>query len=570
LAEAGRSNCNTLLATASAMTVRTRRRILTAASKYLVVAETSISKWIGANPFTIYYDDFAAFRAMILLRDFDEPAYRAIEPHTWAKWAPVVVAIPKSTGSGKPKFQDEVVADALTAAPVEFVSAVRDIMRRERARAQETAATQSQVVGSSFSILRQLEGCWASEALKAGVFAELQGENTEGQFASILDLLLTAQFVPARELATARLKSRQPNPMATAISLATHCPEETWPDIWKMVVDDPPFGQSFFLNIAQHYRFDGAFFDRLSEDQLAKIYVYLEKTLPRETDPQHASGRPHFVGPRESLVHLRDSIPQHIVSRGTAAAVSAMQWIVAKLPEQSWLSFRLLEAQQMMRMKTWTPLSPKELLGLLASENRVLVQSAEDLCELLVSALRKFEKDLHGVQNPVRALWDRQAGGSTFRPVEEDSFSDNVRLFLRRELVESGVVANREVEVARVPGAPIGRRTDIRIDAVRRSADGGSHDTITAVIESKGCWNDALFGALTDQLFGDYMVTLRAPVGIYLVGWFDKPKWDLKDRRKRQAPDLSLQEAQSRLDGEAAAIPQGYMVRAVVIDCHAP
>jgi hypothetical protein len=90
------------------------------------------------------------------------------------------------------------------------------------------------------------------------------------------------------------------------------------------------------------------------------------------------------------------------------------------------------------------------------------------------------------------------------------------------------------------------------------------------VIESKGCWNDALFGALTDQLFGDYMVTLRAPVGIYLVGWFDKPKWDLKDRRKRQAPDLSLQEAQSRLDGEAAAIPQGYMVRAVVIDCHAP
>lgn len=85
-----------------------------------------------------------------------------------------------------------------------------------------------------------------------------------------------------------------------------------------------------------------------------------------------------------------------------------------------------------------------------------------------------------------------------------------MRLFLRRLLVESGIVANREVEVARVPGAPVGRRTDIRIDALRRSA-GGSYDVITAVIESKGCWNTALFGALNDQLYADYMVTLRAP-----------------------------------------------------------
>jgi hypothetical protein len=126
------------------------------------------------------------------------------------------------------------------------------------------------------------------------------------------------------------------------------------------------------------------------------------------------------------------------------------------------------------------------------------------------------------------------------------------------------------VEVARVPGAPVGRRTDIRVDAVRLLDDGRSYDTLTAVIESKGCWNRALFSALRDQLYGDYMVTLRAPVGIYLVGWFDKSKWDSKDRRRRQTPDLTLQQAQAQLDGEAAAIPLGYLVRAVVVDCHAP
>jgi hypothetical protein len=157
--------------------------------------------------------------------------------------------------------------------------------------------------------------------------------------------------------------------------------------------------------------------------------------------------------------------------------------------------------------------------------------------------------------------------GLTFRPIEEDSFSDSVRLFLQRELIESAIVANREVEIGRVPGSPVGKRTDIRIDAFRRSSD-GIHDTITAVIECKG-WS-ALFGALKDLLFGDYMATLRALMGIYLVGWFDKAKWDVADHRRKQAPNMTLQDAQSRLDKEAVAIPQGYLVRAVVMDCRAP
>jgi hypothetical protein len=89
-----------------------------------------------------------------------------------------------------------------------------------------------------------------------------------------------------------------------------------------------------------------------------------------------------------------------------------------------------------MRMKTWSPLTPKELFRLVASKRRVLVQSADDLCEVLIETLRKYEEVLHGEQNPVRALWDRQGSGRTFRPVEEDTLSDSVSMFLRRELVE--------------------------------------------------------------------------------------------------------------------------------------
>jgi hypothetical protein len=84
---------------------------------------------------------------------------------------------------------------------------------------------------------------------------------------------------------------------------------------------------------------------------------------------------------------------------------------------------------------------------------------------------------------------------------------------------------------SRVPGAPVGQRTYILINAVRRRPDGQSFDPITAVIETKGCWNGELFTALEAQLFSDYMIWLRAQAGIYLVGWFDTAQWDPKDGR---------------------------------------
>jgi len=65
-------------------------------------------------------------------------------------------------------------------------------------------------------------------------------------------------------------------------------------------------------------------------------------------------------------------------------------------------------------------------------------------------------------------------------------------------------------------------------------------------------------------------VRRQAPVGIYLVGWFDKTKWDTTDDRRRRAPNCTLLEAQARLDGQAQALPAGSLVQALVLDCHAP
>ncbi len=253
----------------------------------------------------------------------------------------------------------------------------------------------------------------------------------------------------------------------------------------------------------------------------------------------------------------------------TVEAVDALKELIKAQPNSVSLPFDLIEAEKLMRARTWRPLTLAELFKV-TDRHASLVSNPGDLLEVLVEALQKYETELHGPHNPIRHLWDRQGSGKTFRPIEEDGLSDDVKLFLERELVTQGIIANREVEIGRVPGAPIGRRTDIRINAVRKADDGSTFDLITGVIETKGCWNAELLSALESQLYKDYMLHLGAPVGIYLVGWFDKPKWDTKDARRGRTPNRLLADIQSELDTQAIATQMGFLVRAVVLDCHAP
>jgi hypothetical protein len=227
------------------------------------------------------------------------------------------------------------------------------------------------------------------------------------------------------------------------------------------------------------------------------------------------------------LSHLRDRILSHLVNEGTEAAVRALQNVLRQLLDRDWLAYQLLDAEQVMRRKTWSPLSPSEIIRVTETTRGILVQSAGQLADALLQALRRYERELHGEQTPIRDLWDRQAN-RTLRPVDENALSDHVQRFLKRDLVDSRIILNREVEIGRVPGAGAGTRTDIKIDALQRLENSDTFNTIAAVIETKGCWNRELRTAMKTQLVDDYLVRLAAPVGIYLIGWFDKGNYALE------------------------------------------
>jgi len=547
-----------------------RRRLLAAAERYLVNAESTVDQWLGTNQ--LYYPDMAAYRAFILLHNEEPAAYARLPQFVWTRWTPAIAGLPKDTGSENSEGEVAVYKDALAKAPEAFSAAVRTIIKAERERHASGDETTVTPVGLAFLIVRELPEEWERTPLVDGVFEELKSpDNTPDQFAALLEPLLRAGHAPAQELAVNTISGELslPYKLIAAEKLARHCAGRVWPALWEFITADDERARTLLLSIAHHYHFDMPFYAGVAEDSVAALYILLERLFPRMQDPVHQGGHAHYVGPQESMVHIRDSVPRYLVALGTRDAVNALRRCVAALPALDWLPFELSRAEQVMRIKTWAPLELNELFAVTDRADARLVSTPEDLRDLLLATLRRYELYLHGPQTPVRGLWDYQAASRLFRPVDENALSDAVKLYLEQELQSRGIVANREVEISHAPGAPVGQRTDIRIDAIRKSADGAFYEVITAVIESKGCWNDGLFSDLKEQLHGTYMVRLQAPVGIYLVGWFDKPKWDPADYRRGRVPNAPLAEVQSRLSGVAEAISIGYLVSAVVLDCHA-
>lgn len=546
-----------------------RRGIAASAERYLAVAETSIDDWLGREPMPIYGNAVAGLRAFILLKQVSPEGYARIAEETWRKWAPVIVGLPRRIVMDKSPEVVEILADALSHAPDEFLTAVRTIIRleRERRRAPDTKKNEE----ACFFILRDLDGCWHHPLIKDAILEELHDPaNLPIEYAAILEVLLEAGVEPAFDHALGLLADSTavtgPRDLVIWDVLLRHAPVRSWPALRATMDSDDEFAREALLRVARRCSLTEPFYRGLGEGDIAALYALMARLFPRDDEAERVTGVWGF----DSVGHLRDGIPAYLAGLGTEAAVTALSELITGSAQLKDLAYYLRMAERAMRFATWSPLSPKEVLALADQPNLKLVTSPADLCEVLVTALQKFNASLHGAQTPVRDLWDRQNGKDIYRPIDENALSDVVTRFLRTELGSSGIFANREVEVTRAPGAPVGDRTDILVNAVRCRPNGESFEPLSAVVETKGCWNSELLTALQVQLFQKYMIPLRAQAGIYLVGWFDKDKWDPGDKRRNRAPKASIRDVQAQLEQQAAALPQDFIVRPIILECRIP
>ena len=233
-----------------------------------------------------------------------------------------------------------------------------------------------------------------------------------------------------------------------------------------------------------------------------------------------------------------------------------------------WLRRLLYNARISKRRFGWNPPSPEAFLLLAERTEGRLVRDADDLLEVVLESLARFQAQLTRSTLPRSEVFWRYAGADTrqrnFEPHDEAFLSNELARWLRDDLNQRGIVIGREVQPRR------GQRTDIYVDAVARGDSSLSVQTVTVVIEVKGCWNAEVRTAVDSQLVGDYLRPNGLTHGIYLVGWFVCSVWtNPQNKLTSTTLELARQEiAQLVAAYDGKANPE--RVSGAVLDCRYP
>ena len=218
-----------------------------------------------------------------------------------------------------------------------------------------------------------------------------------------------------------------------------------------------------------------------------------------------------------------------------------------------------MEAQANTRRNTWLPFSPSDILTLAANQEVRVVQNGDQLLDVIIDSLKKLEQKLRGEASVAQFLWEGTKAAP--RPKDESALCDFIKWQLEEDLRGRCIIINREVYIHR------GERTDIHVDAVVLGQGKDPYDSVTVIIEAKGCWNPEINHAMETQLLGQYLKDNRCQHGLYLVGWFNSDLWDDNDYRKKQAPKSTPEEAQGKFEAQALELSKrGKLIKALVIN----
>ena len=536
-----------------------RDRILNAA-RHFVLCEDPVDYETGdertADPDT----SFVCYRILRLLFRLDRDLVIGGLPiGVWKKWAPTTITFPSTSVDHEFGLQALLVGLACSFAPGKLIEHVLRVIDRENEKLGDApVVAKLGECGNAFVQDRLLE------KLKE---PQLQSKS----FERLLHLLVGRFNRKAIELAESLLQSDSLKPEFTekclfaAKLLLSFNAEHSWPVLWEAMTRDKDFGREVIVQgFPRYYVQYEVFSQGLLPNQLADLFVWLHTEFPtsREQTTDHY--------PDEGDLTKLDEIKSYILSdlrdRGTPEALDALGHISSELPSERWIKKTLLEAEDRAIEMDREPLLPKQLLALVNHSRKRMVQSEAQLLDVVQESLEEFQKKLKGTLPSVRDLWDQDPNDKNFsRPVDEPDFSNRVARHLQNDLVNRGVVVNREVAIRR------GEFTDIHIDAIPTGKTEDDKHLITVIIEVKGCWNKGLFTDMKDQLVDRYMKDNQCLHGLYLVGWFYCGKWhpddDRSTRHAKEKRESTATQAQKKFDGQAEALSTGATtVKAFVLD----
>ena len=544
----------------------TRLRIVKAADSVVRFAPVDPLKW-QREPHRWGNDDIAAYAALFILKQESPVAYDALPGWVWQRHVATVVCTPFYDEDNGQRQEHEEIAlkcyECSPAAMLYYVPMQLDAENRD---------------GRHISCDKTLGQCW-DDKLKQVVHETLvRGQEywRAESFDHIAALLLQHGHQPTRDMLATLVRSvsegvcvSQERAQLAAAELITDSPDAAWPVIWPAILADRELGRGLLMNIAHGLHHNaGQVTSKLTETQLADLYVWLVKEFPYSQDPDH--GGTYFGGPEGSVREFRDAVVRFLEDKGTPDSVDALQKASDALPDQGGLKSIVVEARKNCLRRTWIPCAPAELLAAVAQPGSKLVRNASELQDLLVEVLVDLENKLQGETPAAPDLWDqtsRVRGSEKWRPKDENHLSDWVKRNLETALVSRGVIAAREPVIRRGEGSGTGEATDIHVTAVVPGLDGDAYEQAEVIIEVKGCWHRKLKTAMKTQLVDRYLKDNECQHGIYVVGWYLCDQWDGGDYQKRNTPKWTPPEARSFFEEQAERLSVADIrIRAVVLN----
>jgi hypothetical protein len=537
-----------------------RSRVVTEAQRYILEREDPSD---GSVSRSFNRTEIASFRALYLGISETPDFCHHLSQDVVQKWTPIILRKP-----GLVDDEAESYSELLRLASRKAPDLVMEKISQAIDEQNQTADANDQPL-----LDVQLQICW-NEKIELMLIDKLrEGALKPGFAAYLMGILLRQGSTQAEQWALQVLsgplpeqQEEQERQLQLALKLV-FLRLDGWTTTWSRITALAQLEKSFTDRIVGHLynEFERGRFTALSGSQLGEICAWLRKSVPEDTGSTHH-------GPAAINEVFRGQLFNFLQKSGTPEALYALQHMARAEPDDVGLKWMIAEAQQALLQQSWIPPEPATILEMTRCPDSRLVDSGEQLLEVVVESLERLQRKLHGHSPLVDFLWNNwkgDKGGIHWRPKDEGSLSNFVKSHLEDDLRGGAIILNREVEIRRSLGKEIrqGQETDIQVDAIARNPRHGELHRISVIIEVKGCWNKELMTAMKEQLVDRYLAESDCRHGLYLVGWFLCNAWDNEDYRKSDTPKWPLQQAKEHFQEQAAQLSQGgFSIRSFVFD----
>jgi hypothetical protein len=348
--------------------------------------------------------------------------------------------------------------------------------------------------------------------------------------------------------------SRRHSVQQLAVARALVERQDAWPLVHGACQRYPKLARTLFNTFADDPR--SSWGSHVPEQDLAEVYRWIRPVaLPSEDT--------------DSLVpvrSLRRGVLTQLAGRGTSAAVEELAALETRDPTDHAVRIKAAEGRERYRELSWQPIDPTTLFDLRSSSKRRVVQSSEQLLEVVLEAIDGYASVLQGKPPAVVDLWnstqEQKLADVEYTPKDESALSNHLKRHLAVAL--RAVVVNREVEIK---PTTVESRTGERVDLLIHAVCPDTAQVWSVVIEVKCSWNDELETGLDDQLATRYLASAGLKCGVYLVGWYACSQWAPADGRRDATRCRDRQLIEQRLiEHAAAASSAGRSVRVRVLD----